>query len=67
MFIGQHGSRCRRPHSGHKVIFVPFASGQPAGTPVELLTGFLSEEGNAFGRPVGVVLDHKAGRNGAAH
>ena len=57
MFIGQHGSWNRRPHSGYKVIFVPFASGRPSGAPVDVLTGFLSEEGSAFGRPVGVVLD----------
>ncbi|GAB2879490.1 sorbosone dehydrogenase family protein [Uliginosibacterium flavum] len=57
MFIGQHGSWNRRPHSGYKVIFVPFANGMPAGVPVDVLTGFLSEEGNAFGRPVGVALD----------
>jgi glucose/arabinose dehydrogenase len=57
MFIGQHGSWNRRPHSGYKVIFVPFANGKPSGAPVDVLTGFLSEEGNAFGRPVGVVLD----------
>ena len=58
MFIGQHGSWNRRPHSGYKVIFVPFENGKPSGgIPVDVLTGFLSEEGNAYGRPVGVVLD----------
>ena len=57
MFIGQHGSWNRRPHSGYKVIFVPFANGKPAGEPVDVLTGFLSDEGHAFGRPVGVALD----------
>ncbi|MDO9166031.1 MAG: sorbosone dehydrogenase family protein [Rhodoferax sp.] len=57
MFIGQHGSWNRRPHSGYKVIFVPFKDGRPAGAPVDLLTGFLSEDGHAFGRPVGVALD----------
>ena len=57
MFIGQHGSWNRRPHSGYKVIFVPFANGKPSGEPVDVLTGFLSDEGNAFGRPVGVALD----------
>jgi glucose/arabinose dehydrogenase len=57
MFVGQHGSWNRRPHSGYKVIFVPFARGAPSGPPVDVLTGFLSEDGNAFGRPVGVVLD----------
>jgi glucose/arabinose dehydrogenase len=57
MFVGQHGSWNRRPHSGYKVIFVPFERGQPSGVPVDVLTGFLSDEGNAFGRPVGVVID----------
>ena len=57
MFIGQHGSWNRRPHSGYKVIFVPFARGKPAGEPVDVLTGFLSNDGKAYGRPVGVALD----------
>jgi glucose/arabinose dehydrogenase len=57
MFIGQHGSWNRRPHSGYKVIFVPFESGKPSGPPVDVLTGFLCDDGNAFGRPVGVALD----------
>jgi glucose/arabinose dehydrogenase len=57
MFIGQHGSWNRRPHSGYKVIFVPFKAGQPVGSPVDVLTGFLTAEGHASGRPVGVALD----------
>ena len=57
MFIGQHGSWNRRPHSGYKVVFVPFAGGKPAGVPVDVLSGFLSDDGDAFGRPVGVALD----------
>ena len=59
MFIGQHGSWNRRPHSGYKVIFVPFVAGQASGPPVDVLTGFLSAEGTAYGRPVGVALDRK--------
>jgi glucose/arabinose dehydrogenase len=60
MFIGQHGSWNRRPHSGYKVIFVPFAGGKPDGDlPVDVLTGFLDEKGNAYGRPVGVALDQR--------
>ncbi len=57
MFIGQHGSWNRRPHSGYKVIFVPFENGGAAGAPIDVLTGFLSSEGKAHGRPVGVALD----------
>jgi glucose/arabinose dehydrogenase len=57
MFIGQHGSWNRNPHSGYKVIYVPFANGQAQGATVDVLTGFLSEDGKAYGRPVGVALD----------
>jgi hypothetical protein len=42
---------------GYTVIFVPFENGEPAGEPVDVLTGFLSEDGNALGRPVGVALE----------
>ena len=59
MFVGQHGSWNRRPHSGYKVIFVPFAADQPVGLPVDVLTGFLSAQGTAYGRPVGVALDKR--------
>jgi glucose/arabinose dehydrogenase len=59
MFIGQHGSWNRKPFSGYRVIFVPFKNGKPAGMPLNVLSGFLSEEGNAYGRPVGVALDKK--------
>lgn len=61
MFVGQHGSWNRRPHSGYKVIFVPFAEGQPAGMPIDVLTGFLSADGEALGRPVGVAIDKAGG------
>ena len=59
VFVGEHGSWNRRPHSGYKVVFVPFSKGQPAGLPVDVLTGFLSAEGNAYGRPVGVAIDKR--------
>jgi glucose/arabinose dehydrogenase len=58
-FVGQHGSWNRRPHSGYKVIFVPFDAGHPAAAPVDVLTGFLDADGNARGRPVGVALDRQ--------
>ena len=57
MFVGQHGSWNRRPLSGYKVIFVPFAGGQPSGLPIDVLTGFVEEDGSAMGRPVGVAID----------
>lgn len=60
-FIGQHGSWNRKPHSGYKVIFVPFSGGKPSGKPVDVLTGFLDKDENALGRPVGVVIDQQGG------
>jgi hypothetical protein len=57
MFVGQHGSWNRKPRSGYKVIFVPFAAGRPSGIPVDVLTGFVRDNGDAMGRPVGVALD----------
>lgn len=58
-FVGQHGSWNRRPRSGYKVIFIPFANGRPSGEAEDVLTGFLSEDGEAYGRPVGVVIDRR--------
>ncbi len=56
-FIGEHGSWNRDPPSGYKVVFVPFEAGKPSGKPVDILTGFRSEDGKAHGRPVGVAID----------
>ena len=54
-FVGQHGSWNRKPASGYKVIFVPFAGAQPSGKPVDVLTGFRVGD-TAYGRPVGVII-----------
>ncbi|MGD0533216.1 MAG: PQQ-dependent sugar dehydrogenase, partial [Methyloceanibacter sp.] len=56
-FVGEHGSWNRIPQSGYKVILVPFSGGHPSGPPIDILTGFLSTGGAAFGRPVGVAMD----------
>jgi glucose/arabinose dehydrogenase len=59
--IGLHGSWNRKPYSGYKVVFVPFKDGRPEGKPLDLLTDFLSQNGEALGRPVGVEIDRKGG------
>jgi glucose/arabinose dehydrogenase len=56
-FIGEHGSWNRDPFGGYKVVFVPFADGRPSSQPLDVLTGFLSDDGEARGRPVGVAMD----------
>ena len=56
-FIGEHGSWNRQDLSGYKVAWVPFSGGRPSGPPVDFVTGFLSDDGEARGRPVGVLFD----------
>jgi len=58
-YVGQHGSWNRKPRSGYNVVFIPFRDGKPSGAPVEVLGGFVSPDGKAYGRPVGVAIDGK--------
>jgi glucose/arabinose dehydrogenase len=57
LFVAQHGSWNREPHSGYKVIFVLFSNGKPSGEPLDVLTGFLDAKQQAQGRPVDVAID----------
>jgi len=59
MFVGEHGSWNRKPPAGYRVVFIPFAGGKPAGPPVDVLTGFVNDSGEARGRPVGVAIDQR--------
>ena len=56
-FVGQHGSWNRTPLNGYNVVFVPFQNGKPVGKPIDVLTGFVNKDGDAYGRPVGVAVD----------
>ena len=63
-FIGEHGSWNRSPLSGYKVVFVPFNEAGwpvPGAKPVDVLTGFVNDDGKAHGRPVGVITDKSGG------
>jgi glucose/arabinose dehydrogenase len=55
--VSQHGSWNRKPFAGYKLIYVPFTNGKPSGPPQDVLTGFLSQDGHAYGRPVGIAVD----------
>ena len=57
MFVGQHGSWNRAEPNGYQVIFIPFADGFPSGDPMIVLNGFIRENGDVMGRPVGVAID----------
>jgi len=48
VFIGEHGSWNRKPLSGYKVVFVAFSNGKPTGSPIDVLTGFVSDNERAF-------------------
>ncbi len=59
-FVGEHGSWNRKPPSGYHVVYIPFGpNGFPVkgAKPFEVLGGFLDQDGNARGRPVGVIVD----------
>jgi glucose/arabinose dehydrogenase len=56
-FVGEHGSWNRKPVSGYKVVFVPFANGKPIGKAQDFVTGFLTADGHTRGRPVAVAFD----------
>lgn len=64
VFVSLHGSWNRSPAAGYKVIFVPF---KPGGTdvadalPIDILTGFVTADGKAMGRPA----DVQQGKDGA--
>ncbi|MGC4009773.1 MAG: sorbosone dehydrogenase family protein [Pseudomonas sp.] len=61
VFIGQHGSWNRKPRSGYQVVFIPFGGGKPNGQPVTVLDGFVNDNDEAMGRPVGVAVDKFGG------
>jgi glucose/arabinose dehydrogenase len=60
-FIGEHGSWDRGQPNGYKVVYVPFLAGRPSGVAQDVVTGFISPDGKAYGRPVGVAVDAHGG------
>jgi glucose/arabinose dehydrogenase len=60
-FVGEHGSWDRSPLNGYKVVFVPFSDGHPSGPAQDVVTGFLTADNHARGRPVGLAIDRTGG------
>jgi len=56
-FVGEHGSWDRGKFNGYKVVYVPFTDGKPSGQAEDVVTGFLNDQEQARGRPVGVAID----------
>lgn len=55
-FVAEHGSWNRSTRAGHEVIRVPLEKGRASGVYQDFLTGFLTEDGRPWGRPVGVTV-----------
>jgi len=58
-FVGEHGSWDRIPLNGYKVVYVPFSGGKPSGPAQDIVTGFLTADNHAHGRPVGLAMDRQ--------
>ncbi|WZO99948.1 sorbosone dehydrogenase family protein [Isosphaeraceae bacterium EP7] len=57
IFAAEHGSWNRARRTGYKVVRVPLKDGKSAGEYEDFLTGFVSNDGDVWGRPVGVAVD----------
>ncbi len=55
IFASQHGSWNRSVRSGYEVVRVPLKGGHSSGVYEDFLTGFLTPNGDVWGRPVGVA------------
>jgi glucose/arabinose dehydrogenase len=55
-FAAEHGSWNRGRRTGYKVIRVPLRSGRATGEYEDFMTGFVTPEGEVWGRPVGVTV-----------
>lgn len=55
-FASQHGSWNRARRTGYKVIRVPMKDGEATGEYEDFLVGFVTEDGNVWGRPAGVAV-----------
>ncbi len=55
-FAVLHGSWNRAFRTGHKIVRLPIENGIPTGEYIDFMTGFITEEGNAWGRPVAIVV-----------
>lgn len=58
VFAAEHGSWNRSVRTGYKVIRVHVDHGVPTGEYEDFLTGFVVDNRNVWGRPVGVAVAH---------
>jgi glucose/arabinose dehydrogenase len=59
-FAAEHGSWNRAQRAGYEVVRIPLHNGHAEGSYEDFLTGFVTKDGQVWGRPVGVTV----GRDG---
>ena len=57
-FAAEHGSWNRQNRAGYEVIRIPMHNGVAEGSYEDFLTGFVTKDGQVWGRPVGVTIAH---------
>ncbi|HXQ52354.1 MAG TPA: sorbosone dehydrogenase family protein [Stellaceae bacterium] len=55
-FVALHGSWNRAQRTGYKLVRIPVENGKPTGAYQDFMTGFVTQDGAVWGRPVGVVV-----------
>jgi glucose/arabinose dehydrogenase len=55
-FAAEHGSWNRKNRAGYEVIHIPLKDGKATGEYDDFLTGFVTADGQVWGRPVGVTV-----------
>ncbi len=56
IFAAFHGSWNRNRRTGYKIVRVPLEGGKARGEYQDFVTGFVTPEGNVWGRPVGLTV-----------
>ena len=57
-FVAEHGSWNRSKRTGYKVIRIRLKDGVPTGEYEDFVTGFVVNDSEVWGRPVGVTVAH---------
>ena len=56
IFVASHGSWNKATRTGYKVIRIPLKGGKPTGEYQDFVTGFVTADGQVWGRPVGIAV-----------
>lgn len=56
IFAAEHGSWNRARRTGYKIVRIPVKNGKATGEYEDFVTGFVADERNVWGRPVGVTV-----------